>query len=347
MKPRLTYLATAPFCAARRVHDCYGGRLHGHNFLVQVQSAVPPTFAAYAGQEAEALAERLSEVLALLDGGLLNDHMNAPSDASLAKWVQQRLALPEAAEVQVHSTPSRGAGVSAAGKSYCWQRFRFEAAHRLPHVPLQHPCGRMHGHGFMVVLWVQSTQSAALQHAWQPLHAQLHLACLNEIPGLENPTSERLAAWLWTRLQGTVPQLHKVTVYETASAGCHYDGQHYTIWKEETFESALLLETAPPHAAQQQLHGHSYVLRLYLSAALDQALGWTVDYSELQAQFAPLRQQLDHHLLNELPGLSAPSLSALLLWLREGLSVALPSLCQLELEHTPGCGAALCWDGAQ
>ena len=336
MNAPIVYVATASFCAARRVANCYAGRLHGHNFLVRVQSAVPTDDVAYAGQEAEVLAERLSAVLAPLDGTLLNDWMPLPGDVEVAQWLQQQLALP-AAEVQVHSTTEIGAGVGADAIPYCWRRFRFEAAHQLPHVPPGHPCGRMHGHGFMVVLWACGAQQRELQHAWQPFHAQLHLACLNQLPGLENPTSEHLAAWLWTRLREALPQLRKITVYETANAGCHYDGERYTIWKEETFESAVFFAAAP--TAARGLHGHSYVLRLYLSAPLDAVMGWTVDYGAVQAQFAPLRAQLDHHLLNQVPHLSAPSLQGLLLWLREHLSATLPDLCQMDLEHTPGCGA--------
>ena len=132
-------------------------------------------------------------------------------------------------------------------------------------------------------------------HSGHPLQADLHHACLNDIPGLANPTSELLAAWLWQRLKAALPALSWITVYETATAGCHYDGRHYRIWKEQRFESALRLARAPEGDPRRRLHGHSYLLRLHLSAPLDQVLGWTVDYGDVKALFKPVYERLDHH----------------------------------------------------
>jgi 6-pyruvoyltetrahydropterin/6-carboxytetrahydropterin synthase len=65
---------------------------------------------------------------------------------------------------------------------------------------------------------------ADIQKAWQPIHAALDHRCLNDIPGLENPTSEHLARWLWNRLKSDLPGLSKVVVMETATSGCIYQG---------------------------------------------------------------------------------------------------------------------------
>ena len=86
------------------------------------------------------------------------------------------------------------------------------------------------------------------------------MACLNDIPGLENPTSEMLAAWLWDRIKSILPELSWITVYETVTAGCHYDGDNYRIWKEFRFESALRLTKAEGDC-RRKLHGHSYLSR--------------------------------------------------------------------------------------
>lgn len=111
---------------------------------------------------------------------------------------------------------------------------RFEAAHRLPHVPAGHKCARLHGHSFQIELrvggevdphtgWVQDF--ADLQAAFQPLHAVLDHHYLNEVPGLENPTSEILARWIWERLVPSLPGLMEVTVHETCTSRCTYRGQ--------------------------------------------------------------------------------------------------------------------------
>lgn len=111
--------------------------------------------------------------------------------------------------------------------------FQIEAAHFLPNVPSGHKCARMHGHSFRIEVhitgppgsesgWVMDF--ADLKAAFQPLFDQLDHRCLNEIEGLENPTSENLASWVWTRLAPALSGLSKVVVQETCNAGCVYRG---------------------------------------------------------------------------------------------------------------------------
>jgi 6-pyruvoyltetrahydropterin/6-carboxytetrahydropterin synthase len=115
-----------------------------------------------------------------------------------------------------------------------FKEFRFEAAHQLPHVPPDHKCARLHGHSFRVAVhvtgpvdphsgWVMDF--GEISSAFAPLHDQLDHHCLNEIAGLENPTSEHLARWIWRRLRPTLAGLSAIVVYETRSAGCRYTGE--------------------------------------------------------------------------------------------------------------------------
>lgn len=112
--------------------------------------------------------------------------------------------------------------------------FQVEAAHFLPHVPRGHKCARMHGHSFRIEVHVAGTPGADtgwvmdfadLKQAFQPLYEQLDHHCLNDIEGLENPTSENLARWIWARLAPSLPGLSKVVVQETCNAGCVYRGE--------------------------------------------------------------------------------------------------------------------------
>jgi 6-pyruvoyl tetrahydropterin synthase/QueD family protein len=114
------------------------------------------------------------------------------------------------------------------------QRYRFEAAHRLPHVPSDHKCFRLHGHSFEVEVSVVGTVDERM--GWlvdfgeitaivEPLlMRELDHRTLNEVPGLENPTSEMLCLWLWRRLHSVLPSLSAVTVHETCAARCTYRG---------------------------------------------------------------------------------------------------------------------------
>jgi 6-pyruvoyltetrahydropterin/6-carboxytetrahydropterin synthase len=113
-----------------------------------------------------------------------------------------------------------------------FKEFRFEAAHKLPNVPPGHRCARLHGHSFRVEIhvvgevdrtgWVRDF--ADLKAAFDPLYQQLDHNYLNAIPGLENPTSELLAQWIWERLEAALPGLSSIVVRETCTSGAIYKG---------------------------------------------------------------------------------------------------------------------------
>jgi 6-pyruvoyltetrahydropterin/6-carboxytetrahydropterin synthase len=122
---------------------------------------------------------------------------------------------------------------SAAMNVRLVHEFRFEAAHRLPRVPEGHKCARLHGHSFRVELAVEGPVNpdtgwlidfAELHRVWAPLHDELDHHYLNEIPGLENPTSEVLSKFIWTRLKPGLAGLSRVTLYETCESRCEYEG---------------------------------------------------------------------------------------------------------------------------
>jgi 6-pyruvoyltetrahydropterin/6-carboxytetrahydropterin synthase len=113
------------------------------------------------------------------------------------------------------------------------KEYRFEAAHRLPRVPAGHKCARLHGHSFKVELAIAGPVSSEtgwfidygdLDALWQPIHDRLDHHYLNEVEGLDNPTSEVLAKWLWDRLRPGLPSLERVIVHETCDARCEYEG---------------------------------------------------------------------------------------------------------------------------
>lgn len=115
-----------------------------------------------------------------------------------------------------------------------YKTFRIEAAHKLPNVPPGHKCGRLHGHSFEISVhvegpvgeqtgWVQDF--ADIKQAFAPIDQQLDHNYLNDIEGLENPTSENLAIWVWQRLKPALANLSQVAVKETCTAGCIYRGK--------------------------------------------------------------------------------------------------------------------------
>jgi len=112
--------------------------------------------------------------------------------------------------------------------------FQFEAAHKLPNVALDHKCARLHGHSFRVEVVVAGEcdprlgwlmDYADISEAFKPLLDRLDHYYLNEIPGLENATSENLAKWIWDRLKPKLPLLTEIVVAETCVSRCIYRGQ--------------------------------------------------------------------------------------------------------------------------
>lgn len=114
------------------------------------------------------------------------------------------------------------------------KEFTFEAAHRLPRVPADHKCARLHGHSFRCEVAVRGEVDpqtgwfidyAEITGAFEPLRLKLDHYYLNDIDGLENATSEHLACWVWERLEGRLRGLHRVTIRETCTARCDYFGE--------------------------------------------------------------------------------------------------------------------------
>ena len=115
-----------------------------------------------------------------------------------------------------------------------YKTFRIDAAHRLPNVPADHRCGRIHGHSFRVEVHVRGPVDekagwiidfADIKEAFQSIHDELDHRYLNEVPGLVNPTSENIARWIWQRLVPKLPGLSEVAVMESPESGCIYRGK--------------------------------------------------------------------------------------------------------------------------
>ena len=115
-----------------------------------------------------------------------------------------------------------------------YKEFMFESAHRLPNVYEGHKCGRLHGHSFKGTIYVDGDVGeetgwvidySEMKEIFQPIYDQLDHHYLNDIAGLENPTSEVLARWIWNKLKPDMPNLSRVVINETCTSGCIYRGE--------------------------------------------------------------------------------------------------------------------------
>jgi 6-pyruvoyltetrahydropterin/6-carboxytetrahydropterin synthase len=356
MTEQLLFAAAAEFESARRVTLLPEGhrsrRLHGHSFLAKVRVALPDSWASFPGGEVDALRDRLASVIAPLDYNDLNQQLTQPTDENLARWIRTRLNLPGIENIGVQSTLHEGVDMDRNEQAHIWRRYLFQSAHRLPNVPPGHKCGVMHGHGFEVILHANQALGTRemgidydyLDQLWAPICADLDHACLNDIPGLQNPTSELISSWIWGRLKPKLPELSWVTVYETATCGAHFDGSNYRIWKEITLDSSLKLMRAPGGDPRHRIHGHTYTLRLHLHAPIDEVLGWTIDFGDVKEIFTPTFKLMDHQQLHEIPDIGDNDSASLVRWIRKQASPHLAQLDRIDLYETRGCGAILSWN---
>ena len=111
--------------------------------------------------------------------------------------------------------------------------YHFAAAHHLPRAPEGHKCRRLHGHSYRIEVAVRGAVDpktgwlmdyGEIDRRVRPVIAELDHRTLNDIPGLENATSEILCGWLWERLREDLGHLYRISVAETCAAACHYYG---------------------------------------------------------------------------------------------------------------------------
>jgi 6-pyruvoyltetrahydropterin/6-carboxytetrahydropterin synthase len=203
-------------------------------------------------------------------------HVNATladgSDLSIARYLASQCG--QAVSLQLASAADRGVLLAQDGSEYVYVDTRFEAAHQLPHVGPGHKCGRLHGHGFGVRIVADASQSSLndiLLKAWPPLFARLNHKYLNDIAGLDNPTSEGGAGYRELAIPAS-------WVGEDAIA----DHQ-----KEQHFESAV------PFGAAGNYTGPPPI-RLMLQGSVDRMMGWVL----ISATSGPLQAGLppvDHN----------------------------------------------------
>jgi 6-pyruvoyltetrahydropterin/6-carboxytetrahydropterin synthase len=355
LNERLLHAAAAGFESARHVsilpEGHRGRRLHGHSFVAKVRVTLPTSWAPFPGGEVGALHEALTQCIAPLDYQLLNKILVQPTDENLARWVGDKLALPGIEQISIQSTQDEGVDLDRNEQAHIWRRYIFESAHRLPNVPKGHKCGRMHGHGFEVILHAKvelgyrdiGIDYDHLDACWAPIHTELDHVCLNDVRGLENPTSELIGSWIWSRLKPTLPELSWVTVYETATCGAHFDGERFRIWKDLSLDSSLRLKHAPEGSRLRRIHGHTYTLRLHLNAPIDTIKGWTMDFGDVKELFTPIFLELDHRPLHEIDGLDDNDCVSIAQWIKRKTAPLLPQLDRVDVYETRGCGALLAW----
>jgi 6-pyruvoyltetrahydropterin/6-carboxytetrahydropterin synthase len=114
-----------------------------------------------------------------------------------------------------------------------FKNFTFDSAHYLPNVPDEHKCKAIHGHTYSLTIYIEGPLDpnlgwvmdfADIKHVMAPLIQKIDHKLLNDIDGLENPTCEILAAWLWKNIKNKIPKLSRLELNETPTSGVVYKG---------------------------------------------------------------------------------------------------------------------------
>ena len=206
-------------------------RLHGHSYTLDLVVTGPlDTNLGWVMDYAD-ISEAFRPIYNQLDHQTLNnlENLESPTIQNLEEWIHGQTAPLISNLKSIHV---RIDGDCAFDPRLIQQndsvqlpdriRFGFEAAHALPNLPPDHKCHTMHGHSFTVEVAAESLETLNLSLG--ELYETLDHRCLNDIPGLENPTSENLAIWIWRALASTREDLRAVLVAETCTARCIYHG---------------------------------------------------------------------------------------------------------------------------
>lgn len=199
-------------------------RLHGHSYVVDlVVCGLVNEHLGWLVDYGE-ITTRFNPLYKQIDHYLL-DTIPGMTDVSVAgvrQWILERLRsdLPQLEDVRVRVVgPCAFEPVAVVSDRI---RFGFEAAHFLPRLPDDHKCKRMHGHSFSVEAGLRDAASAAM--ALREVYDALDHRCLNDIPGLDNPTSENVCRWIWGFMAGRGAIPTALSVAETCTARCEYYG---------------------------------------------------------------------------------------------------------------------------
>jgi 6-pyruvoyltetrahydropterin/6-carboxytetrahydropterin synthase len=207
-------------------------RLHGHSYTLDLVVEGPLDSEMGWVMDYADISKAFAPIYNQLDHQTLND-LEGITDTSIPKlrnWIFEhtKARIPMLKDVHVEISGSCAFAPQSVNADVRTQlpdriRFGFEAAHSLNQLPQDHKCHTMHGHSFLVD--VAASDLTSLNSDLKKLYDRLDHRCLNDIDGLEIPTSEVLAIWIWNSLAETRSDLTAVMVAETCTARCIYHGQ--------------------------------------------------------------------------------------------------------------------------
>tara|TARA_Y100001970_G_scaffold263451_1_gene348907 strand:- start:1764 stop:2804 length:1041 start_codon:yes stop_codon:yes gene_type:complete len=337
MEDKIYLSSMSRFHAARKLQHIEDTRfrnlLHGHNFKATIKTEFSKN-----NLSLELLNQKLNTQVTKFNYAYLNDFMSEPSDLHLADRIFKECEDISPINLTVSSTDYTGALINSHSVRTLWKSFTFQASHQLPNVADDHKCKNMHGHTFRVVLYLEplsdQKKSVGIERVCNDLKDELDKKCLNKIKGLENPTSEILASWVWSKLISSGTPIVKVEVMENINSGCMFNGVEHEIWKQYN------LETAISYNQDKEIYGFGYKTKLFIKEPLDKVKGWVMDFGDIKEIFKPIFNKMDHHYLNEIEGLSNPSIVDVVKWMRIELKKN-PQLSKIDLYESEGIGVEI------
>src|SRR5262245_22653904 len=110
------------------------------------------------------------------------------------------------------------------------------------------------------------------------------------------------------------------------------------IYREFSFDAAHYLPMLPEGHKCNEMHGHTYHLKVYIKGNLNPTPGWVMDFKEMKNKINTVIDEVDHKTLNKLPGLENPTAENIILWFWQKLKPLLPDLSRIELKETASTG---------
>ncbi|MCJ8346263.1 6-carboxytetrahydropterin synthase, partial [bacterium] len=167
---------------------------------------------------------------------------------------------------------------------------RLSCAHFLPNVEEGHKCGGLHGHDFEITVSLLLAPKGSLSELVASVDEKISIfdnRLLNDIKGLENPTSEIFAKWIYYKYKSKIINILSVCVKETSTVGSTFDGSRLIELRKD-FQAECAIPFNKSHS------GHSYKITLGIYGEIDAHAGWSIDFSEVKAIFKEDYKKIDH-----------------------------------------------------
>jgi 6-pyruvoyltetrahydropterin/6-carboxytetrahydropterin synthase len=105
----------------------------------------------------------------------------------------------------------------------------------------------------------------------------------------------------------------------------------FTVSQSTFFDAAHTLRREIDAEGSKRIHGHTYRIEVSVQGQPDPTTGMVIDLGFLRQRLSGVREQLDHHLLDEVSGLGIPTLENIAAFIANSMDNLRPPLSSVRV----------------